>query len=161
MNAWLGVQLVILRVSTDPHPQKAAVHLYCEGPIVRPDTGRPNLAQFLEMKRGMRSIGFQQREVFVRECADIFGQGVIAGPKRGRSEMLQSGLVFPARCSASACSIRGSSFPEFASASICRSHRAFSYSMNQARNAAKPLSSRASMSRSIDSILLIAAIPMR
>jgi hypothetical protein len=33
--------------------------------------------------------------------------------------------------------------------------------MNQARNAAKPLSSRASMSRSIDSILLIAVVPMR
>ena len=69
--------------------------------------------------------------------------------------MLHSGLVFSARCSASACSIRGSSFPEAVSASIWRSHRASSYSMNQARNAAKPLSSRASISRSIDSILLI------
>ena len=67
-----------------------------ECPPMQTNTNRPKLSNFLEMKRRMFGIAFQEFELLVRPYLDILRQSSITRPKAGGCVMLHNSLVFPA-----------------------------------------------------------------
>ena len=66
---------VVVGVASDPEPQHSAGHLDPNCPMVQPDSGRPEPADFLEVQRRVPGIGFQ-----LGECP--VGEGLYVGRKR-------------------------------------------------------------------------------
>ena len=55
----------------DPDPVNTAFDVSCKGPIMSAHAYRPEIADLLEMERGMPGIRFQKFVVLVGEGADI------------------------------------------------------------------------------------------
>ena len=56
---------------SEPDPVNAAFDVSCKGPIMSAHAYRPEIADLLEMERGMPGIQFQKFVVLVGEGADI------------------------------------------------------------------------------------------
>ena len=56
---------------SDPDPVNTAFDVSCKGPIMSAHAYRPEIANLLEMERGMPGIRFQKFVVLVGEGADI------------------------------------------------------------------------------------------
>ena len=56
---------------TNPHPDKVRSVLRRQGSVMEPNTGRPHLANFLKLQRGMVRIGLEQGIVLLRQILDI------------------------------------------------------------------------------------------
>src|SRR6267154_3569322 len=97
----------------------------------------------------MLRIRLQQLEILVRECSDVDRQSAVSNPEVGRCVMLQSGVVRPDACSASARAASLSSRPPATSVSSWRSQCAASNSANQPRNLSSSAAERALMALSI------------
>mgnify|MGYP001611192104 CR=1 FL=1 len=63
--------LVVFSMRSNPEPVDAAFDFSCKGPVMRAHAYRPDVADFLEMERGMPRIRFQNFVVLVGEGADI------------------------------------------------------------------------------------------
>lgn len=54
--AWLCDDLVVISMRSDPEPVNTAVNFDCKGPIVSAHAYGPEIADLLEMKRGIPGI---------------------------------------------------------------------------------------------------------
>jgi hypothetical protein len=152
----LAKQPIVVGMTANPKPDQAVRCFHREGAIVSADTGRPEPADFLEVKGGVPWILLQACVRLIGEIANLLRQRLVQRPKVRGSVMGQSGVVLPAAWSRSALAARSSRRPASASRSIWRSQIAQSYSKNQARNCANSSGESAWISCSIFSILLIA-----
>ena len=114
----LAGNLVVVRMTSDPKPLDSARGIVTERTVMLADAHRPKLAQAFEMKRGMPRIGLEKLEVLVGNGLHGLGKRVVQRPEATGRSVLQSGRVFPALWSAIDSSMRRSSFPAAASASI-------------------------------------------
>src|SRR5262249_14016695 len=123
-SAWLAPldHALVVIVGTNPHPQEILTVFDSQGPMSKPDPGRPQVADLLELERGVPRIRLQELEVLVSEFTDIVGQALIALPKPRCRPMPHSSLSFPSLLASSASLIRKSSLPALESSSICPSH---------------------------------------
>src|SRR2546428_7275238 len=62
----------VLIVRTNPHPYKVLSVLSGQGSVVEANAGRPQLARFLKLQRGMARIGFEQCIVLPRHILYVF-----------------------------------------------------------------------------------------
>lgn len=56
---------------SDPNPIHAAFDIGGEGPVVRSNTHRPELTDFLEVQGGMSGIRLEELIVLVRKLLDV------------------------------------------------------------------------------------------
>ena len=56
---------------SDPDPVNTAFDVSCKGPIMSAHAYRPDIADLLEMERGMSGIRFQNFVILLSEGADI------------------------------------------------------------------------------------------
>ena len=111
-------QAIVFGVCADPYPGEASRFLDCEDTVAQTYSRRPELADLLELKRGVAGIVTKKREVLVGKLSHGLRQVVITLPEiRGRA-MLQRGRVLPAAISAFALAMNLSRRPALASASI-------------------------------------------
>jgi len=103
---------------SDPEPLDAARNIVTQRAMMFADAHRPNLPEALEMERRVLWIGLEELEVLVGDCSDAGWQRIVKRPEPDRSRVLQRGRVFCALWSAIDSSMRRSSFPAAASASI-------------------------------------------
>jgi hypothetical protein len=68
-------------VGANPEPVNSTLGIETERSIVITDSCRPQFSDALKAKRRMTRIGFQKLEILVSQGANIFGEGVIGGPK--------------------------------------------------------------------------------
>lgn len=71
----------------DPVPMEIAVNLLAQRATVRANADAPVFSNFLEMKRRVARIAFQQREILVRKRADIWRQTPVAFPEFSACEV--------------------------------------------------------------------------
>src|SRR6266508_2028403 len=145
----------VIFVRADPEPRNAGRRILANGAMRKTDTNGPQLADPLEVKRGMLRIGFQKFKVFAGELLYLWCQSFEVTPEATACAVTQSSVVSPRLCSSSASDINLSSLPSAASRSISRSQACQSYSANQARNAASSCWERFSTSRSNASTLVM------
>jgi len=148
-RANLSDQAIVFGVRPDPEPADAVGHFHTEGTIAQPDAHRAESPDRLELKRRMLRISLQQLVILVCQFTHIRRQSPIRRPEVVRRVVLQSGVVRPAACSASARSASLSRRPLATSASSCRSQCTASKSANQARSCSSSSGERALMARSI------------
>jgi len=117
-NSLLAGDSVIFGVSANPEPLHTLRHVVRQGAVVFANANRPKLPDALEMKRRMLRICFEKLEILVRDASRCLGQLVVESSEASRRKVLQSGRDFFALCSAIDSSMRRSSFPAAASASI-------------------------------------------
>ena len=58
-NRRLGDNLVVIIMSTDPHPVDSAFDIDTKGSVVLPNTHRPKLTDLLEVEGRVARTGFQ------------------------------------------------------------------------------------------------------
>ena len=80
----------------NPEPQDPVRRLDSDSPIVQSNTGRPILTDFLEVKRWMVRVRFQELKRPVRESLNGIRENPVAGPKIRRGVMVQSFVDRPA-----------------------------------------------------------------
>jgi len=68
-------------VAADPEPQHSAGHLDANGPMVQPDSGRPESVDFLEVQRRVPGVGFQLGECPVGEGLNVGGKRPVMDPE--------------------------------------------------------------------------------
>ena len=73
--------LVIVSVGANPEPVDSTLGIETKRSIVIADPYRPELSDVLQAKRRMPRIGFHKREVLISQGANVFGEGLIGGPK--------------------------------------------------------------------------------
>lgn len=88
-------QPVIFSVGANPEPDDIAVFLDCKSAIGQSDSHRPETSNLLEVKRGMRRVLFQQREVLVRKSADLNRKSFVSRPEAAAREMPHRPRVWP------------------------------------------------------------------
>lgn len=81
---------IIVRVRSNPEPQKSIRHVYRKRTIMNADADRVEPLDSLEMQRRMLRVRLEQCELLVRQVAHGRRQCVIARPETGRSVMGQS-----------------------------------------------------------------------
>lgn len=142
---------VVLRVWTNPEPQRAVRCGHADRAIVQPDTHRPEPSDLLEMQRWMPSIGLQQRVILVCQLPDFLGKFRVQRPEFWRGVMVQSCLNSPRLNDSRAASASLSSLPLSASRSMRSSHTYAWYASNHAVNVASSAgeSSTTACSRSL------------
>jgi hypothetical protein len=55
---------IVLVMASNPEPEKAIRNGGGQSAMLKPDSNRPNLTDFLELKRRMPRIAFQESEIF-------------------------------------------------------------------------------------------------
>ena len=101
-----------------PKPLHAVRNFVTERSMVLANTYGPNLSKAFEMERWVLWIGLEKLEVLVGGRSHSFGQSLVERPEASRRAVLQSGRDLFALWSAIDSSMRRSSFPAAASASI-------------------------------------------
>jgi len=91
-----GNELIVIGVSADPDPVDAILYVYTKRTIVLADTYRPEIADPLEVKRGVPGVGLEQLVIFIRKFADFAWERPVKLPELGRRVMLQISRAFPA-----------------------------------------------------------------
>ena len=114
----LAGDVVIVSVAADPKPLNPVRSVVAQRTVVFPHPDRPDLPEALEMKRRMPRIGLEEFEVLVGDRLNGLRQRFVERPKPSRRGVLQRGRVLCALWSAIDSSMRRSSFPAAASASI-------------------------------------------
>ena len=66
----LAKQPVVVGMGADPEPHEPVGRFDGEGAVVTPDSGRPEAADLLEVKRGMTRVLLQSRVRLVGELLD-------------------------------------------------------------------------------------------
>ena len=69
----LASDSIIFGVRPNPKPLNAARNFVTQRSVVVADAHRPNLAQALEMERGVPRIGLEKLEILVRERLHLLG----------------------------------------------------------------------------------------
>ena len=104
---------LILIMRTDPDPNEIRAIFNRKGSIVEANSGRPQLANLLEMQRWVAAIGLQEFKVLSRHLLDLLGEVSKGGPETGSGAMLHRFLRVPLAFSSSASRTRKSSLPAF------------------------------------------------
>ena len=92
----LAENLVVLRVASNPKPEKPFWDYNSQRRIVKTRSDRPVSADFLEMQRRVGRICLEQVIARIGQLPNLPGQLAITRPEIGRREMLQISLVLPA-----------------------------------------------------------------
>jgi hypothetical protein len=61
----------------DPKPDEIRSLFHRKCPMADANSGRPQPANFLEMKGRMSGIGFEEIEILVRQASDFLGKLVV------------------------------------------------------------------------------------
>lgn len=134
--------LIILRVHTNPKPEKSTFCFNGQSTMAFTYSHRPVGRHLLKMKRRMEGILFEEIKVFICQVLNIFRELLQTIPERRAGKMFHNSLALPLLKSAIALSETALSLPAFTSSSNCLSQSAASNSSNQARNSAISLSVR-------------------
>jgi hypothetical protein len=97
----------------DPKPQYSVGRFHTDGAVVQPDTGRPELTNFLEVELRMPRIGLEKGKSSVGKFSHGMGKRSITRPEIRRGAMSQSSVERPEASSRNARSANSSSFPAF------------------------------------------------
>ena len=92
-------QFVVIGVGSYPKPHHTFRFVQTQRAVMLADASRPELplfANFLEVKRGMKSVCLQQSVVFICQLLYLFGQRVVALPKARQSKVIHNGCALPA-----------------------------------------------------------------
>lgn len=103
---------------TNPRPEDAIFYVCTERAVVETDSDRPVAADSLEAQGRVTWILTQKVEIGPREFLNFDRKFRESFPEGWRGMVVHNGRVLPAAWSASACFIKRSSFPAFASRSI-------------------------------------------
>jgi len=117
-NALLADDLIIVCMTPDPEPLDSTPYVVTQCAVMLPYPHGPNFPDLLEMQRGMFWIGLEKLEILVRDLTHGLGQRIVERPEACRCSVIQRGRVFRALWSAIDSSMKRSSFPAAASASI-------------------------------------------
>lgn len=129
-------QAIVLLVMANPDPEEPIRYVHSQRPIRKPYASGPKASYLLEAQRGMRGVILQLLKVVICQFFDMGRKVTVMLPEPAACPMVQSFLVFPARCSRRASSARKSSLPASTSFSILRSQASASRSRNQCRKRA-------------------------
>lgn len=79
---------IVLCMGSDPEPDHLGAILYCQRPVMQPDTHGPQMPQFLEVQRRMVRILVQRRVATIRELLHLRGQSVVTSSEAGLARCL-------------------------------------------------------------------------
>ena len=158
-------QPVVFRMGADPVPHKEAIVKHPDSPIVEPQANTPfPTANLLEVQRWMEWKLAPNLIVFPRENVGFDRQTAIEAPKL-RSAPAWKGQIFsrvgsrgsrvPSRRAVSICRSTKSSFPDAASAFICKSHSSSANGCRSAINSQYSCGERCAMASLISTTVLI------
>jgi hypothetical protein len=92
----LAKQPIVVGMTADPKPDQALRCFDRESAIVSANTGRPEPAYFLEVKRGMPWVLLQACVRLIGEIPNLLRQRPVQRPEVRGGVMGQSGVVLPA-----------------------------------------------------------------
>lgn len=117
-NALLADDLIIVCMAPNPEPLDPTRYVVTQCAVVLPYSHGPHFSDSLEMQRWMFWIGLEKLDILVRDLTHGLGQRIVERPEACRCSVIQRGRGFRALWSAIDSSMRRSSFPAAASASI-------------------------------------------
>ena len=79
----------------DPEPDDSIRCRDSDRSIMKPDASRPEAPHHLEMQGRMLRVGFEKLKCFIGLFTDWGGEYVVAGPKIGRSVVVQRLVDWP------------------------------------------------------------------
>jgi len=86
---------VVVGVASYPEPKDTVRYVHAQCAIRDADASRNEVTDFLEVKRGMCRILFEQSEILSGEFLNMLWQRGEAVPEVGRGVMLQSSVDLP------------------------------------------------------------------
>jgi hypothetical protein len=80
-QAQLSDELVVLGMASDPKPRDPTFNVGADGTPVQPYSCGPELANLLEVYRGMPRIRFHEFEAAIRKLLHVGWQGAVVIPE--------------------------------------------------------------------------------